>query len=139
MKIQLDHIGIAIDTSGKLSELLKILGLVVEHAEDVPSQKVITHFLPLPIGVTNLELLEPTSSDSTIAKFLTKNGPGIHHLSFRVDKGCLDSLCEKVSKAGYRFTYASPQQGAHGMRVNFIHPADAGGVLVELMEESAFS
>jgi methylmalonyl-CoA epimerase len=132
----LNHIGIAVSDRAKLEKLFELLGLAVNHREPVQEQGVVTHFLPLPHATTHLELLEATDPEGTIAKFIASRGPGIHHLSFEVKRGELDGLCARLSAGGYRLVYESPRGGAHGMRVNFIHPASAGGVLIEVMEKS---
>lgn len=132
--IRLNHIGIAVTDLSKLNRILAILGITKLHSEEVADQQVNTHFFPVDGSKTNLELLEPLSKDSAIAKFIEKRGPGIHHLSFEVDRGELDPLSARIRAAGYRLIYDSPRSGAHSMRVNFIHPSDAGGVLIEIME-----
>lgn len=137
--ISLNHIGIAVNQLPEMRKLFEILGLSVDHAEPVPDQGVTTHFLPLPLGngaggATALELLEVSDPQGTVAKFIEKRGPGIHHLSFVVARGGLDPLCAKLRQAGYRLIYDAPKDGAHRMRINFIHPASAGGMLLELME-----
>jgi methylmalonyl-CoA epimerase len=139
--ITLDHIGIAVeDAAGreKAKRLFELLGLQVGATEAVPEQGVLTQFLALPESASNLELLEPTDPEGTVAKFVQKKGPGIHHLSFRVANGELDGLCQKLRTEGYRLIYDAPKAGAHHMRINFIHPASAGGVLIELMEPQAW-
>lgn len=130
----LNHIGIAVQNLPELQKLFSLLGYSTTHVEDVPDQGVRTHFLPLPVEQTQLELLEVTDPAGTVAKFIQKRGPGIHHLSFQVGKGELDPLCAKLKSEGYRLTYDAPRAGAHHMRINFIHPATAGGLLIELME-----
>lgn len=130
----LNHIGIAVSDLPAIQRLFSLLGLQVNHTEPVPEQGVITHFLPLPVKPGHLELLEVTDPEGTVAQFLKKKGPGIHHLSFQVGKGELDSLCERLRAEGVRLTYEQPKAGAHQMRINFIHPASAGGMLIEIME-----
>jgi methylmalonyl-CoA/ethylmalonyl-CoA epimerase len=132
--ISLNHIGIAVQDLPALKKLFELLGVREKHAEPVPDQGVVTHFLPLPKAATNLELLEVTDPQGTVAKFIAKRGPGIHHLSFEVGKGELDPLLARLKSAGYRLTYDQPRKGAHDMRVNFIHPASAGGMLIEITE-----
>jgi methylmalonyl-CoA/ethylmalonyl-CoA epimerase len=102
--------------------------------EAVPEHGVTTHFLPLPKEQASLELLEVIDPEGTVAKFIAKRGPGIHHLSFTVGEGELDPICDKLRGEGYRLIYDAPKAGAHSMRINFIHPATAGGLLIELME-----
>jgi methylmalonyl-CoA epimerase len=130
----LNHIGIAVKDLTRMKELFSILDLTAEHSEKVPDQGVMTHFLPLPLEQGNLELLEPIDPAGTVAQFIQKRGPGIHHLSFSVKKGELNSLCSRLRSSGFRLIYDHPRPGAHGMKVNFIHPASAGGILVEVME-----
>jgi len=132
----LDHIGIAVANLPELKKLFSILGFSINHEENVPDQGVKTHFLPLSLQTSSghLELLEVTDPEGTVAKFIAKRGPGIHHLSFSIKKGELDPLCETLKKAGYRLVYDQPKLGAHQMRINFIHPSTAGGILMEVME-----
>lgn len=130
----LNHIGIAVANLTRIQELFQILDLKVDHQEEVPEQGVMTHFLPLPLEIINLELLEPLASDGTIAQFIQKRGPGIHHLSFSVKKGELDAVCIRLKNSGFRLIYDQPRPGAHGMNINFIHPSTAGGILIEVME-----
>ena len=130
----LDHIGIAVSQLPELKRLFALLGLGVDHEEAVPEQGVKTHFLPLPVEQANLEFLEVTDPAGTVAKFIEKRGPGIHHLAFRVKTGELDALCARLKDAGVRLIYPEPKPGAHQMRVNFIHPQSAGGMLVEVLE-----
>jgi methylmalonyl-CoA epimerase len=133
--VNLDHIGVAVSDLPALRKLFELLGLAVGHVEEVPEQGVRAHFITLPAKPPHVELLEVTDPEATVAKFISKRGPGIHHLSFRV-KG-LDELCVRLRREGYRLTYDAPRAGAHGMRINFIHPASAGGMLIELMEPAA--
>lgn len=142
--VQLNHIGIAVDHVLELKQLFSILGMEVTRTEPVPSQGVIAHFLPLAQlnmsqGGSHLEFLEVTDPAGTVAKFIEKRGPGIHHLAFSVKKGELDPLCAKLRAGGYRLIYDMPARGAHAMRINFIHPGAAGGVLIELMEPAGES
>jgi methylmalonyl-CoA/ethylmalonyl-CoA epimerase len=78
--------------------------------------------------------LETIDPEGVVAKFIQKKGPGIHHLAFEVGQGELEYLSEKLKKEGYRLIYDRSQSGAHGMKVNFIHPGSAGGILIELTE-----
>jgi methylmalonyl-CoA epimerase len=132
----LNHIGIAVANLPEVKKLFSILGMDVAHVEAVPDQGVKTHFLPFCVEASSshLELLEITDPEGAVAKFIQKRGPGVHHLSFRVEKGQLDSLCANLRAEGYRLIYDAPRAGAHQMRVNFIHPASAGGMLIEVME-----
>src|SRR4051812_46035618 len=122
MTIALNHIGIAVSNLPELKSLFSLLGLNVTSTEPVPEQGVVTHFLPLSMDANggNLELLEAKDPEGTIAKFLQKRGPGIHHLSFTVKKGELDALLAKLRANGIRLIYEQPRAGAHQMRINFI-------------------
>ena len=126
----LDHIGIAVK-SLDAARIYESLGLRVEHTETVESQKVKTAFLS--VGDANLELLEPTSPDSAIAKFIEKRGEGIHHICLRVDD--LESHLARLKAEGYRLVNEAPVPGAHGCRVAFLHPSAGNGVLIELSEK----
>ena len=131
MKAVLDHIGIAVqDVDTALAFYRDALGLHVEAPEDVRSQRVRAHFIP--VGQSALELLEATASDSTIAKFVEKRGPGIHHVTLRVEdiKAALDHLKAR----GVRLVDEAPRPGAEGAQVAFIHPSATHGVLVELKQ-----
>lgn len=131
---RLNHIGIAVSQLPELKRLFSLLGLSVTHTEAVQEQGVVTHFLPLPKEQISLELLEVSDPEGTVAKFIQKRGPGIHHLSFELEKGRLDPLSQDLRGAGYKLIYERARPGAHQMRVNFIHPASAGGILIEIME-----
>jgi methylmalonyl-CoA/ethylmalonyl-CoA epimerase len=129
--MKIDHIGIAtngIDDAARF--YLESLGLQIEHVEEVASQKVRVAMLPL--GESRVELLEPTSDDSAISKFLGKRGPGIHHIAVQV-QDIRASLAELKEK-GARLIDEEPRTGAGGCLVAFIHPSSTGGVLLELVE-----
>jgi len=130
MTTKLDHIGIAVK-SLEAARIYESLGLRVEHVETVETQKVKTAFLS--VGDANLELLEPASADSPIAKFIEKRGEGIHHICFRVDD--IESHLERLKAEGYRLVNEAPVPGAHGCRVAFLHPSAGNGVLIELSEK----
>jgi methylmalonyl-CoA epimerase len=130
MKPTLDHIGIAV-RSLAAAKIYEDLGLSVAHVETVETQRVNTAFLS--VGDANLELLEPTSPESPIAKFIEKRGEGIHHLCFRVDD--IESHLQRLQAAGYRLINEAPVPGAHGCRVAFLHPSAGNGVLIELSEK----
>ncbi|HJW95388.1 MAG TPA: methylmalonyl-CoA epimerase [Thermoanaerobaculia bacterium] len=127
---KLDHIGIAV-RSLDATKIYEALGLSVQHTEVVETQRVRTAFLS--VGDSNLELLEPTSPDSTIAKFIEKRGEGIHHICLRVDD--IESHLARLKAEGYRLINEHPVPGAHGCRVAFLHPAAGNGVLIELSEK----
>jgi methylmalonyl-CoA/ethylmalonyl-CoA epimerase len=127
---KLDHIGIAVK-SLDAARIYEVLGLSVQHVETVETQRVKTAFLS--VGDSNLELLEPTSPDSPIAKFIEKRGEGIHHLCFRVDN--IEEHLERLKAEGYRLVNDAPVPGAHGCRVAFLHPSAGNGVLIELSQK----
>jgi methylmalonyl-CoA/ethylmalonyl-CoA epimerase len=133
MKATLDHIGIAI---GDLDTALRFyrdgLGLEVLPPEDVPSQQVRVHFLPL--GESSLELLEATSDESPVGRFVQKRGPGIHHITLRVDD--IRAALAHLQARGIRLIDDEPRTGAGGALVAFVHPSSTGGVLVELTQNS---
>ena len=126
----LDHIGIAVRSIEDAS-VYRALGLDVDHVETVDSQGVKTAFLS--VGDSNLELLEPTSDDSPVGKFIARRGEGIHHICLRVDD--IDAHLERLKGEGFRLINENPVPGAHGCRVAFLHPAAGNGVLIELSEK----
>jgi methylmalonyl-CoA/ethylmalonyl-CoA epimerase len=131
MKATIDHIGIAVSSlSDSLAFFSEALGLEVQPPEEIASQRVRAHFIQA--GDATLEILEPTTDDSPIARFIAKRGPGMHHLALRVDD-IVGALAE-LKRRGVRLIDETPRQGAHGSLVAFIHPASAHGVLVELKQ-----
>jgi methylmalonyl-CoA epimerase len=131
---RIDHIGIAVDSLEKrLPFWAEALGLRVTGIETVDSEQVKVAFLPA--GTSRLELLEPTSDLSPVARFIDKRGEGIHHLTF--DVGDLDAALERLAGHGVSVLGNGARAGAGGTRVAFIHPKAAGGVLVELVERPA--
>jgi methylmalonyl-CoA epimerase len=131
VKATLDHIGIAVGDLGKaLAFYRDALGLEVEPPEEVPSQQVRAHFVP--VGDATIELLEPTTPDSPIAKFIEKRGPGVHHVTLRVDD--LRAVLERLKERGIRLIDEQPRPGAEGALIAFVHPASTHGVLVELKQ-----
>lgn len=129
---ELDHIGIAVEDLGSGFEFYKALGFGSIETEEVASEKVRVGFIPLG-NQANLELLEATTQDSTIRKFLEKRGPGIHHICLRVKD--IDGILHRLKSAGVRLINEEPKMGAHNCRVAFVHPASAGGVLIELSQK----
>ena len=129
--MKLDHIGIAVRSLAS-AKIYEDLGLAIEHVETVETQRVKTAFLS--VGDSNLELLEPTSDDSPIAKFIEKRGEGIHHICLRVDD--IESHLARLKAEGYRLVNEAPVPGAHGCRVAFLHPSAGNGVLIELSEKN---
>ena len=132
--MKIEHIGIAtrgIDDA--LAFWRDALGLSVVEVEEVAEQKV--RVAMLPVGEPRIELLEPTSDESPIAKFLEKRGAGIHHIALRVDD--IRATLERLKENGARLIDETPRVGAGGCLVAFIHPTSANGVLVELVERIA--
>jgi len=131
MITKVDHIGIAVKS---INETLKFyegaLGIKCIGQEVVEDQKVKTAFLP--VGDTEVELLESTTDDGTIAKFIEKKGEGIHHLAFRVDN--IEKALEELKAQGIRLIDEVPRLGAGGAKIAFIHPKSTNGVLVEISE-----
>ncbi len=128
----IEHLGIAVKS---LEEAIpyyeKVLGLECYNIEEVVDQKVRTAFFK--VGETKIELLEPTSPESTIAKFIENKGEGIHHIAFAV-KGLEGALAE-VEAAGVRLIDKAPRGGAEGLSIAFLHPKSTQGVLTELCED----
>jgi len=141
MKATLDHIGIAVkDMEAALAFYRDALGLEIEPPEEVPSQHVRAHFIPVDQagdrgtgapGV-KLELLEATSSESPIARYIDKRGPGLHHLTLRVAD--LRAALAALKTRGVRLIDDEPRPGAEGSLIAFVHPSATGGVLVELKQ-----
>src|SRR6266853_5052225 len=131
MRAVLDHVGIAVkDLQAALAFYRDALGLEVEAPEEVASQKVRAHFLP--VGQSSMELLEATSPDSAIAKYIDKRGPGLHHITLRVDD--ISAALAQLKARGARLVDEQPRPGAEGALVAFVHPSSAHGVLVELKQ-----
>ena len=131
MRAVLDHIGIAVnDLEAALRFYRDALGLEVETPEDVPSQQVRAHFVP--VGQSSLELLQAAAPESPIAKFIEKRGPGLHHITLRVDD--IHAALAELKARGARLVDNEPRPGAEGALVAFIHPSSAQGVLIELKQ-----
>ena len=132
MKAVLDHVGIAVDDIDEaLAFYRDALGLDVSATEDVPSQQVRAHFVSA--GGATLELLEATAETSPIARFTGRRGPGLHHITLRVDD--LQAALDQLKARGARLIDETPRPGAEGAQVAFIHPSSAHGVLVELKQK----
>ncbi len=128
----IEHIGIAVKSlETAIPYYEKVLGLKCYNIEEVADQKVRTAFFK--VGQTKIELLEPTSEESTIAKFIEKKGEGFHHLAFAV-KGIEDSLAHAEAE-GVQLIDKTPRGGAEGMTIAFLHPKFTQGVLTEFCED----
>lgn len=131
MVSKVDHIGVAVSN---LEESVKfyeeILGLKLQGIETVEEQKVKVAFLP--VGDTEVELLEATTPDSPIAKFIEKKGQGVQHIAFRVEN--IEKALEEMKGKGVKLIDEKPRYGAGGARIAFLHPKSTNGVLIELCE-----
>jgi methylmalonyl-CoA epimerase len=127
----IDHIGIAVSN---LQESLPFwetsLGIELHGIEEVAEQHVRTAFLP--VGGTEIELLEPTSADSSVARFIEKHGEGLHHIAIRVDD--IEAALAELKAKGIQLIDETPSNGAGGARIAFVHPKATHGVLLELCE-----
>jgi len=128
---KLDHIGIAVESIDDAMEFYEALGLNVEEIEEVPQEGV--RVAMIRCGESCIELLEPTSEESPIARFLARKGPGLHHLCLASTDVRSDDTA--LRNAGFRLLRQEPTRGAGGCWVQFVHPKSAGGVLVELSEK----
>lgn len=128
---KLDHLGIAVKSVAQARKFYEQMGLAVVAEEVVEGEKVRTAMIP--VGETRLELIEPTSADSPISKFLEKRGEGLHHIAIHVDD--LSATFEMLKAQGVRMISDEIKVGAGGHYYVFIHPASAGGVLVELCQD----
>jgi methylmalonyl-CoA/ethylmalonyl-CoA epimerase len=132
MKTRIDHIGIVVrDVQEALTAYGAALGLPLKEVADVPDQGVRVAFLP--VGESNVELVQPTADDTGIARFLEKRGEGIHHLCLEVED--IEAALARLKEQGVPLIDRVPRQGVHG-RVAFIHPKGMHGVLVELVEHA---
>ena len=131
---KINHIGIAVKSlENSLPFYREVLGMEFEGTEEVAEQKVKVAFLA--VGESRIELLEPTAADSPVARFLEKNGEGLHHVAYQVAD--LAAALERLKEQGVRLVDQAPRQGAHGTRIAFLHPKASGGVLTELCEPGA--
>ena len=131
--LRIDHLGVAVRSIDEALGIYRALGIEEAAAsrEEVGGQKVRVAFLP--VGESRIELLEPSSDDSPVAKFLAKRGPGIHHVCFAVED--LEAALAELAGKGFRLIHTAPVPGAGGKRVAFLHPEAGDGVLIELAEK----
>jgi methylmalonyl-CoA/ethylmalonyl-CoA epimerase len=131
--VAIDHVGIAVaDLDAAIELYTKAYGMTCVHTEVNEEQGVREAMMAVGDSGSYVQLLEPLNPDTTIGRFLEKNGPGIQQMAYRTDD--LDALSETLRGQGMRLLYDAPRTGTAGSRVNFIHPKSAGGVLVELVE-----
>ncbi|MBZ5573607.1 MAG: methylmalonyl-CoA epimerase [Acidobacteriia bacterium] len=126
----IDHLGIAVKSLAAAKAIYQKLGMTVSAEETVEAEQV--RVVMVPVGESRLELLEPTSEDSVIAKFIAKRGEGLHHVSLRVPD--LTAVVGRLKKEGVRLVSEEIKVGAGGHRYVFVHPSSTGGVLLELVE-----
>jgi methylmalonyl-CoA/ethylmalonyl-CoA epimerase len=127
----INHIAVIVpELDTALSFWVDALGLTLDRTEDVPAEGVNVAFLP--VGGSNVELLKPTTTDSGVARFLEKRGPGIHHLCLEVDD--IDATMERLREHDIQLINEEPQTGHGGRKYAFVHPKSTGGVLVELYQ-----
>jgi methylmalonyl-CoA/ethylmalonyl-CoA epimerase len=141
----IDHVGVAVaDFDEAVQWYARVLGFVCTHEEINEAQGVREAMLSpaslvdggaAPSSAAQLQLLAPLTPESTIAKFLDRNGPGMQQLAYRVSD--LDKVTAHLIEQGVRLLYDAPRNGTAGSRINFLHPKDAGGILVELVEPAA--
>ena len=126
----IDHIGVAVKSLAAAKAIYEKLGLKLAPEETVTAEQV--RVVMVPLGESRIELLEPTSENSVIAKFIAKRGEGLHHVSMRVPN--LEAAVERLKKDGVRLVSDEIKVGAGGHRYVFVHPTSAGGVLLERVE-----
>ncbi|HEX7894216.1 MAG TPA: methylmalonyl-CoA epimerase [Terriglobales bacterium] len=132
MTFSLDHLGIAVKSLASAKGIYEKIGLTISPEETIPAEKV--RVVMVPVENTRIELLEATSEDSTISKFIAKRGEGLHHICLRVSD--LPSAVEKLKKDGVRLVSDEIKTGAGGHRYIFVHPQSTGGVLLELVDSA---
>jgi len=132
MSYSLDHLGIAVKSLAAAKSIYEKLGLTISQEETVAAENV--RLVMVPVGDTRLELLEPTSSDSVIAKYIEKRGEGLHHICMRVPD--LAAAVQRLKSENVRLVTDEIKIGAGGHRYVFVHPSSTGGVLLELTESS---
>jgi len=127
----IDHIGIAVGNITKAMDFYSnALGLKLDGVEEIKERQLRVGFIE--IGSAKIELIEPTSDDSTIAKFISRKGEGIHHICFKVEN--IVKVLRQMKSKGFDLINNKPQDGAGGSKIAFVHPKSASGVLIELKE-----
>jgi methylmalonyl-CoA/ethylmalonyl-CoA epimerase len=133
---KIDHVGIAVpDLDAAIAFYQDTFGIVSVHEETNEEQGVREAMLAVGDGNTRIQLLAPLNEQSTIAKFIDRSGPGVQQVAYTVDD--IEAVSATLRERGLRLLYEAPRRGTSNSRVNFIHPKDAGGVLVELVEPAA--
>ena len=132
----LDHVGIAVaDLDQAIAFYRDVFGMRLAHHEVNEEQGVREAMMTVGDSGSHVQLLAPLTPESTIAKFLDRSGPGVQQIAYRVDD--IDAVSTTLRQRGLRLLYDTPRRGTSDSRVNFIHPKDAGGILVELVEPAA--
>ena len=132
----IDHVGIAVpDLDAAIAFYENTYGMTMAHREINEEQGVAEAMMAVGDSTSCIQLLAPLNDESTIAKFIDKNGVGIQQMAYRVES--IDDVCATLRERGVRLLYPEPKRGTAGSRINFIHPKDAGGILVELVEPAA--
>jgi methylmalonyl-CoA/ethylmalonyl-CoA epimerase len=126
---QINHVGIAVRNLEEAAQVYHAMGLFVAQIVEVPEQKV--RVAMIPIGSSTIELVQPTSADSTVAKHIEARGEGFHHLALEVEE--IEGVLAELSAQGVQLIDRTPRQGAEG-RIAFLHPKSTGRVLIELVE-----
>ena len=126
---KINHLGIAVENLEQAAQVYEMLGLHIEKVIEVPEQKVRVAFIP--VGESTIELVQPTSEESTVAAYLEKRGQGLHHLALQVED--ISAALSELESQGMRLIDRSPRQGAEG-KIAFLHPKSTGRVLIELVE-----
>jgi methylmalonyl-CoA/ethylmalonyl-CoA epimerase len=133
---KIDHVGIAVaDLDEAIAFYAEKFGMSVVHEETNEEQGVREAMLAVGAGDSRIQLLAPLRPDSAIGKFLDRSGPGLQQLAYTVTD--IDAASATLRERGMRLLYDEPKRGTAGSRINFVHPKDAGGVLVELVEPAA--
>jgi len=128
---RVDHVAIVVeDIDSALGFWRDALGLHLEHVEEISEQQSTVAFLP--VGDSEVELVQPTEADSGLGRYLQKRGPGMHHICLEVDD--IDTMLDRLKEKGVRLINESPISGAGGKKLAFIHPQSTNGVLVELYQ-----
>jgi methylmalonyl-CoA/ethylmalonyl-CoA epimerase len=131
--LRIDHVGIAVpDLDAAIEFYQRVFGMRCVHVEENAEQGVREAMLAIGDGPDRVQLLAPLSAESTIAKFLDRNGPGVQQVAYTVED--VEAAGTALRERGMRLLYEKPRRGTGGSRINFVHPKDAGGVLVELVE-----
>ena len=132
MAMKFDHVGVAVKSVEQMLAIYSQIGDFDVRQTEVAGQKA--KIVLMKAGDTSVEFLEPTSEDSTLAKFIRERGEGLHHIAFEVED--IAKTTEELKGRGFRFIYDKPAEGKFGSKVNFMHPKSTGGILVELTQSA---